>query len=198
MVGDREASRALEVLCGTTFLAGLAERCLSDLGVEVRAESTRKLVLDSPTGYALATLSAVDATRCRVAVITWNTCPEYLEDVWELGPHVLIEGQALGALDPRAVLSEALRRLDGSRRHRHTLGEKTCLTGAERTVLRGLAFGLDNRTVALRAGIKEQTMKNTLTEAYRKTGVHSHGEAVLYYWGLRDAFEETFPNGPPL
>ncbi len=36
-------------------------------------------------------------------------------------------------------------------------------------------------------------MKNALTEAYQKTGLRSHSEVVLYYWGLLEIPDSSLP-----
>jgi pimeloyl-ACP methyl ester carboxylesterase/DNA-binding CsgD family transcriptional regulator len=53
------------------------------------------------------------------------------------------------------------------------------LTAAEQTVLRLLAEGLDNRTIAARLGKSEKTVRNQLSIIFDKLGVRSRAQAIV-------------------
>lgn len=53
------------------------------------------------------------------------------------------------------------------------------LTPRERQLVDAILDGVDNREIAQRLGVKEQTVKNQLTALYRKTGASSRLELAL-------------------
>ena len=57
------------------------------------------------------------------------------------------------------------------------------LSMREQEVLRELAQGLNNRTIAQRLYVSEDTVKSHLRNVYRKLGVSSRAEAVALYVG---------------
>jgi DNA-binding NarL/FixJ family response regulator len=80
------------------------------------------------------------------------------------------------AIDP-SVASEVLEhyRRMASGNASHTLGE---FSERELSLLRLLAEGENNRTIAARLHLSQQTVKNLLSDIYRKLGVRSRAEAV--------------------
>lgn len=54
------------------------------------------------------------------------------------------------------------------------------LTGRERQVLKLLASGLRNDEIAQRLGLSGQTVRNCLSAVYRKLGVVSRAEAIVW------------------
>lgn len=62
------------------------------------------------------------------------------------------------------------------------------LSERELDVLRLLAQGLDNASIAAVLTIAEGTVKNHITSIYEKIGAHSRAEAVAWAWkhGMRD------------
>jgi len=53
------------------------------------------------------------------------------------------------------------------------------LTGRERQILEALAEGLNNKQIASRLGISEQTVKNWLSKVYLKLGVGGRVQAIV-------------------
>ena len=53
------------------------------------------------------------------------------------------------------------------------------LTAKERRLVRELVTGATNREIAARLGLREQTVKNLLSEIYRKVGVRNRLELAL-------------------
>jgi len=53
------------------------------------------------------------------------------------------------------------------------------LTARERRLVRVLAGGATNREIADRLGVREQTVKNQLSQLYRKVGVRNRLELGL-------------------
>lgn len=78
-----------------------------------------------------------------------------------------------------AVASQVVRRAVGSPRVEST--ELPCpLTGREIEMLRLLARGLDNTAIAQELVITKRTVQNHISNIYRKLGVASRAEAMLY------------------
>ena len=67
------------------------------------------------------------------------------------------------------------------------------LTGREVDLLKALALGLSNRSIAKEFWITEQTVKFHLTNIYRKLGVANRTEAVryAYTYGIADAYDDA-------
>jgi DNA-binding NarL/FixJ family response regulator len=151
-------------------------------GIRVDPLSRTKLLLDTPRGYALSTLDGMDRTGSKVIVVTWNSCPEYVEDLRDLRPDALLSDEFFLRQDSNVALDEVLRRVNSGGSYYYTPGPPTVLTPAERAVLRCVAQGWDNRRTSHHLHIGEQTVKNRLSRVYKKLGIHGQSEAVLYYW----------------
>jgi pimeloyl-ACP methyl ester carboxylesterase/DNA-binding CsgD family transcriptional regulator len=59
-------------------------------------------------------------------------------------------------------------------------GRMSALTGAERDVLRLVALGLDNRSIAEQLGKSEKTVRNQMTSIFAKLGVRTRAEAIVH------------------
>jgi DNA-binding NarL/FixJ family response regulator len=87
------------------------------------------------------------------------------------------------------MLSAALRELFGERQRSSLTIEELCagpggvLSLREQEVLRELAQGLDNRAIAERLYVSQDTVKSHLRSVYRKLGVSTRAEAVALYVG---------------
>jgi len=88
--------------------------------------------------------------------------------------------QGLGIVDPAfiAALSPATGDIEAASHGRFALVEE--LTPRELEVLRLLAEGLPNKTIALRLGISEHTVKFHVNAILGKLGVASRTEAVVH------------------
>jgi DNA-binding NarL/FixJ family response regulator len=86
-------------------------------------------------------------------------------------------------------VSAALRELFGERQRSSLSIEELCagpggvLSLREQEVLRELAQGLDNRAIAERLYVSQDTVKSHLRSVYRKLGVSTRAEAVALYVG---------------
>jgi DNA-binding NarL/FixJ family response regulator len=172
------------VLCGIAYIKELAHSKLSGLGFRVDPAISTKVVLDCPPGYGLGCLKESNKDHLQLIVVTWNSCPEYMDDLWDLDPNALLAGEIFEKQNLAETLSAILYRVRNGERYRLTPGPPTPLTRGERLVLHQVAQGLRNRHVAQHLYLQEQTVKNTLRSVYRKLGVSSHLEAALYYWGI--------------
>lgn len=165
----------LQVVSTQPLIARLLEDALQARLPDFPAMS---LVLDWPVGFAFRTVTTESAARS--FVLTQNPCPEYLDDLWNLG--------LLGlAYRSRTLeeLAELLRRAEVQDRVRLTPAGRSPLTRAEGDLLRLVACGLANKEIARELGIANQTVQNGLTRVFQKLGVDGRMEAMLYYWGHR-------------
>ena len=164
----------LQVVSTQPLIARLLEDALHARLPEFPADS---LVLDWPVGFAFQMVTPESAASS--FVLTQNACPEYLDDLWNLG--------LLGlAYRSRTLeeLAELLRRAETRERVRLTPAQRSPLTPAEGDLLRLVARGLANKEIARDLGIANQTVQNGLTRVFQKLGVSSRNEAILYYWDI--------------
>ncbi len=139
-----------------------------------------QLLLDSPTGFALETLSSSPATtRPPTLVITDSTAPPYLRDLQAQKPHGLIVGSP-----DDAALAAALKRVledepfyDGP-----VLGDDD-LYPREREVWRLVVRGLTNAQIGAALSISEKTVANYVTNLQDKLFLNNRVELVLFYLG---------------
>ena len=153
---------------------------------------------DLPWETAPASWFPVGSSPSDVVVYTWNPSPELVETSLRLG--------ARGCLSkslPAGDLAAALRRIreghvvvdDGnpSRSRGRPPGEElVAMTTRELEVIGLVAVGLSNPEIAEQLTLSVNSIKSYIRSAYRKIGVASRSQAVL--WGLRHGC--SAPVGP--
>lgn len=185
--GDELVRRGLESMLKT--LGGF------ELGtVKDRARLPIDIALVETFGTSLqdTTLAraVADPFISRVAVFTWNHHPGLVDDVLRdgvcgyLGKSLTAAqlGRALRAIHlGDKVVSPALARrpLDVAEPTR-TSGEVDSLTDRERETLANIATGRSNEQIATEMGISLNSVKSYIRSAYRKIGVQSRSQAVLW------------------
>lgn len=142
------------------------------------------LLVDFPYSYALQVLKNIDRSRNRVIVVTSNSCPEYLEDLEEWQPDALLMSEFFHTGDIDGSLGRILNRVFDGMTFRFKPEFQTMLSPKERAVLRLVAQGRNNNQISKQLYVSEQTIKNRLCNIYRKLGLQSRVEAILYYWQL--------------
>lgn len=167
------------IVCGASSISQGYVDYLDQQGFSHDLNATLVLLLDVPRGIALQRLEAVGTATHHVVVITWSTCAEYWEDLWDLRPHILIIGDGLPA-----DVAQALRDAERGLRYRGILDYPVTLLPSERRILRLVAQGLPNREIAARLSTSLQTVKNSLTTLYHKLHLSDRSQAILYYWGI--------------
>jgi DNA-binding CsgD family transcriptional regulator len=178
-------SGAFAILCGVPAIAQTAINNLEYHSLRYDPDAAAILILDTPCGFALNALETLELPARRLMVVTWNPCAEYWEDLWDRGPDVLLVGKDLDF-----DLAASLRQLHHGARSRVAPAATTTLTPTERRVLRCVARGWSNKTIAAQLNVQCQTVLNTLTNIYQKIGVRNRNEAALYYWGIWHVFEQ--------
>lgn len=174
----------LSILCGTPSIELVFEDMLSSHGISMNPEASTKLLLDAPRSYAARTLEEMDRTGSKVMVVTWNSCPEYTQDLRDLQPDALLSDEFFLRQDLDTALIEVLDRVSDGRHYSFTTASPTVLTSSERAVLHYVARGWNNKRISSRLCIREQTVKNRLQFVYKKLGICNRAQAVLYYWQL--------------
>ncbi|MGH9175505.1 MAG: response regulator transcription factor [Vicinamibacterales bacterium] len=183
MVGTASPSHArvrpLAIISGTTQVVPGATVAIEHAGFLVADTADIALVVDAPVGFALHAIEHRVFTSVHVIVATTNTCPEYVEDIWDYRPDALLAGQSV-----MRCLAEAVARIDRGETYRLTPGCQTDLTRSERAALRLLAQGWGNDVIASYLRIRPQTVANRLTQIYAALGVDGRDAALLHYWGV--------------
>jgi DNA-binding NarL/FixJ family response regulator len=174
---------AVCVLCGVPGVDRSLARYFELLGWRCDSAARTVVLFDMPYGFALRRLQQ-EQDGSRIVVVTWNTCAEYLEDVWSLHPAVLLAG-----VDLEGELPAALIRAWQGERVQRMPPYKSTLTPLERAVFRRLAHGCCDEQIAQNLHLQNKTVRNTLSNIYAKLGVKGRVEAVLYYWGRQDLFQ---------
>jgi len=165
------------LLCGVSTLADQIEIALTAFGWEQHQEAELTLMVDGPWGFALRSLQ--NSALGRTVVVTDNPCPEYWEDLWDIGPCALLVG---GHNIPDIV--KALTRVHAGEVFRQLPHHDSPLTIGERQLLRAAAIGLENKQVACEQQLSIGTVKNGLNRVFEKLGLKNRTQAALYYWGL--------------
>lgn len=182
--GDELVRRGLESMLRTLGgfeMGSIKERMRAP--VDIALVETYGTALDDTT---LARAVADPHIR-RVAVFTWNHHPGLVDEV-------LVNGVAgyLGKSLTAAQLGRALRAIhEGqsvvapplpgmSAPGLHTPNEADMLTARERETLALIATGRSNDEIAREMRISLNSVKSYIRSAYRKTGVQSRSQAVLW------------------
>lgn len=142
------------------------------------ARSHLTLVLDAPRGAAWHLLqTSPPGAVARSLVVTDLGTPEYLDDLWDLGP-------ALLALNVQDVTQLTMLVEQVVRTGRVRWGAPTSpLTPGERRVLQLVALGHSNKRIAAALDLSERTVQNVLSRVFEKLNLSGRTEAALYYWG---------------
>lgn len=167
------------VISGTQAVTQGLTEVLEAQGHTYRNDAKNIILVDIPRGFALRYLELKKVPTTNLLVLTWNTCPEYWEDIWDHNPTVLICDNGFGI-----ELSNALQWAATNTQYRITPNVQTNLTPLERQLLRLLARGYTNKKLSEEANLQEQTVKNFLSTIYQKLSVQNRTEAAMYYWGI--------------
>lgn len=177
LAAARPVPVAWTVHCGIRDLGELYRASLAPAQGRLAAAGPH-LILDLPWGYALTSPFLHEESSL---VVTRHPCPEYWEDVWDLGAGSLLVGCPDGG--QLASAAEAIR---AGQRWRVTPPRRSALRPPERRMLRLVALGWTNERIGLQLDWSEKTVRNKLCHLFAAIGVEDRREAALYYWGLLD------------
>ncbi len=137
-----------------------------------------RLLTDAQTSVMglLEQIPVLERQRC--VVQSFNPCPEYLDDVWQLEPCVLLSGP-----QPQATLNWALERAVTGQRYRQPAHFTSSLIPSERVLLRYLPSGLSNKHIAKRLKLSDRTVRNRLVDIGEKLGLENRTQIAMYYAG---------------
>lgn len=181
-----EVTLEYHLVCGIPLVARAVNTICHMHGFVAVPTARTTVLLDIPYGFAFHALQRLGQTQHPVVIITWNTCVEYLEDVWHLQPMILLANVNLEQELPHALV-RAIR----GEQYRRTPPGTTQLSPPERAILRSLALGWSNQQIADALGVREKTVRNLSTSVYAKLGVENRTQATLYYWGRSDLLDCT-------
>jgi DNA-binding NarL/FixJ family response regulator len=144
------------------------------------------VLIDSPRGFALKVFESQEYSVDRLIVATRQACPEYLEDLWGFQPAVLLR---LEEGEFGRMLPEALIRANQGERYRIPASVDVLLTSAQRQVLRYVAQGWDDKTIAKRLSLKRQTVANHIAAIRETLYLKNRTCLTLYYWSIDPIIE---------
>lgn len=149
-------------------------------------EATRRIKAEVPETSVLV-LTMHDDDQFIFAVIEAGAAGYMLKDVHgeELVEAVRAVHSGESVLHP-AITHKVLARLVGETGKRETPNVEEHLTDREHEVLELAAGGMANKEIAARLDVSARTVETHLTNLFRKLGVGSRTEAILY--GLRSGW----------
>jgi DNA-binding NarL/FixJ family response regulator len=136
------------------------------------------LLTDAQTSVLTLLEQMSPEERQRCVVHSLNPCPEYLDDLWQLGPCVLLSGP-----QPQATLEWSLERTASGQRYRQPARFTSSLIPSERVLLRFLPSGLSNKHIAKRLKLSDRTVRNRLVDIGEKLGLENRTQIAMYYAG---------------
>jgi DNA-binding NarL/FixJ family response regulator len=167
------------ITCGDPLIIPLVAASLEQHGFRHDPMAALTIIFDIPNRFALSTLETLVVSDRPHIVVTENPCVEHWHDLWDLRPTVLLAGQG-SELD----LATAVRRAMMGERYRLTPDATTTLTRRERQILQLIACGYTLQQIASQLEIRYQSVRNWLSNVYRKLKVADDRTAALYYWGI--------------
>ncbi len=170
--------------CGIPGLVQPLTVALEAIGVRTDQRATLLVLVDMPCGFAVEQLRSMEYAPAQVVMLVNNPCPEYWEDLWDWQTAALVSDVRIDQ-----TLADAITIVARGERYRLTPPVSSALTSTERTLLRYVARGWDNRQIARRLYLEEKSVRNRLTRVYAKLKVPNRVQAALYYWG-RNALVE--------
>ena len=120
--------------------------------------------------------------EAKLVVLSDRSDEVYIYNVLQRG----VAGYIIKTVDPRDLASALRQTAEGLVYHALAYGgadaasRSVGLTTRELTILKRVARGLSNRTIAEELHVTEQTVKFHLTNVYRKLGVHDRLGAARY------------------
>lgn len=149
------------------------------------AHADRVLIIDVPLNFARQRLKQLGDAQLYTVAVTANLCPEYIEDIWDMQPTILLVGD-----DMQQDVIAAMLQVANGQRYRRTPTTGSPLDQMERTILRGIAWGWETDQIAERLGLAEKTVRNKLSAVYALLGLRNRADATRYYFDIRPIGDE--------
>lgn len=174
--------------CGSSTLSLRLVRYLQTFDFVQQDTAEVFIVFDSPRGFAITTLSTFLVRPAHLLVATGCQCPEYLHDLLDYAPDILIfQG------DLERDLPNILFKLRSGTQLEQPALPPTPLSPVERQIFRLLVLNYSNQAIADITYHSIQTIKNTVSGIYFKLGLSNRMEAYYYYWGVWNGVREVAP-----
>lgn len=177
----------ISLICSSVHFSGILHKELQNYGLELSDNAEHIILVESSLGTVLSELENSEIDPSKVVVFTPNPCPEYWQDVLEMG----VLGLVVSSLNKGMVLA-AVEALNSKRELKHIPQVKqAALTIQERDVLRLIARSFSNKDIGDVLGKSEKTIMNNITHILEKlTGTYpelrfdNRGCLVHYYYGF--------------
>jgi DNA-binding CsgD family transcriptional regulator len=178
---------SIRLICNSVHFSKILHTEIESYGLELSDQAENIILVESALGIALTELENSEIDPSKVIVFTPNPCPEYWQDVLEMG----VLGLVVSSLNESMVLAavEALNEKREFRRLPHV--QQATLTIQERDVLRFAARSFSNKDIGDMLGKSEKTITNNITSILEKlTGTYpelrlnNRGCLVHYYYGF--------------
>ncbi len=157
------------------------ERVVADLLKTSRGYRDLELTLHTKAGEALAVLVSAEIMKLGdEPCVLWM-----FHDVsaWKRSEAELVEAIDLVMEDPRwfsSAVASKLMAVKGRGPSAETAAKLARLTGRERQVLDLLCRGVRSAAVAAELGVSGNTVRNYVSSLYKKLGVHSRAELIVW------------------
>ena len=161
----------LQISSGNLLLVQLFEAQLADTTTQPLS-----VIVDAPWGYAFEGTALVQTENS--LILTDNPCGEYLEDLWDLSPTVLI-GREVSLKDFIFFVKQAAQ----GQKYKVCPTYQTPLTKSERKTLRLCADDPNLIRVAQKMYVSHGTLKNSLSHIYDKLDLQGLADLRSYYYG---------------
>ena len=168
---EKYIKSTLQVLSGNLLLKQLFELQLANIVTQPLS-----IILDAPWGYAFKAMSLVETPNS--LILTDNPCGEYLLDLWDLSPTVLI-----GRETPLDDFIFFVKQAAQGHEHKVCIAYQTPLTKTERKTLSLCADNPNLSRAAQHMHVSHGTLKNTLSHVYSKLELQGLADLRSYYFG---------------
>ncbi len=146
--------------------------------LEGKLKQPLSVVIDVPCGYAFKGIELVKK-HLNSLIITNNPCGEYIEDLWDCKPTILIAKQV--SLDEFIFFAQQAAQ---GKSHKICSWYVSPLTEAERNVLRLCVTRKTIAEVSEFLSVSSGTIKNQLCSIYSKLNLRGLSELCFYYFGM--------------
>jgi DNA-binding CsgD family transcriptional regulator len=178
---------SIRVICHSVHFSKMLHKELLSYGLSISDSAENIILVESSLSTASTELENPDIDPSKVIVFTPNPCPEYWDDIINMG----VLGLVVNSLTEDMILA-AVKALRTKQALKHMpQGKQTALTIQECDVLRLAARSFSNKIIGDIVGKKEKTIINNITKileklsgTYPELRLDNRGCLVHYYYGF--------------